>query len=57
MLQIVGEDRIVFASDYPHERYKGEFYGDIDELSARKDLSDTHKQKVLYANADRFYNG
>ena len=57
VLQLVGEDRIFFASDYPHERHKGEFYGDIDELSAREDLSDTQKHKVLYANAERFYNG
>ena len=40
-LQLVGEDRIFFASDYPHERHKGEFYGDIDELNAREDLADS----------------
>ena len=56
-LQLVGEDRIFFASDYPHERHKGEFYGDIDELNAREDLAEAHKHKVLYANAERFYNG
>lgn len=55
VLDLVGEDRIFFASDYPHERRKGEFYGDIDELTAREDLTESRKHKVLYANARRFY--
>lgn len=57
VLHLVGEDKILFASDYPHERRKGEFYADIDELLAREDLTQAQKEKVLYQNASRFYNG
>ena len=47
--QIIGEDRIMFPSDYPHERVYGEFK-DIPAI-ARADLSDEAKQKILYDNA------
>jgi len=57
VLSIVGDDKVFFASDFPHERRKGEFYGDIDALLARTDITDQQKEKVLYRNADRFYNG
>lgn len=53
--QVIGDDRIMFPSDYPHERVYGEFLKDIPELLARRDLSDGAKHKVLYDNAKAFY--
>jgi len=53
--EIVGDQRIMFPSDYPHERVYGEFLKDIPELLARPELSDQTKQRILYDNAKEFY--
>ena len=53
--QIIGDQRIMFPSDYPHERVYGEFLKDIPELLARPELSDQTKQRILYDNAKEFY--
>ena len=53
--QVVGDDRIMFPSDYPHERVYGEFLKDIPELLKRPELSDATKQRILYDNAKDFY--
>ena len=55
VIDLVGEDRIFFASDYPHERARPEFLHDIPEFAERTDLSDTVKEKILLHNARRFY--
>lgn len=55
VLQAIGEDHILFASDYPHERDREAFLGDIPEFLARTDLSVAVKDKILYQNALRFY--
>ena len=55
MTQVIGAERIMFPSDYPHERVYGEFLKDIPELLARPELSDASKQKILYDNAKEFY--
>jgi predicted TIM-barrel fold metal-dependent hydrolase len=52
---VIGADRLMFPSDYPHERVYGEFLKDIPELLARPELSDDTKQKILYDNAKEFY--
>lgn len=56
-MNIVGEDALLFASDYPHERRRGEFESDIDMLIAREDITDRQKEKILYRSAERFYTG
>jgi uncharacterized protein len=53
--QVIGDARLMFPSDYPHERVYGEFLKDIPELLARPELSDSTKQKILYDNAKEFY--
>jgi len=53
--KVIGDDRLMFPSDYPHERVYGEFLKDIPELLARPELSDHTKQKILYNNAKEFY--
>jgi predicted TIM-barrel fold metal-dependent hydrolase len=50
---VVGEDRLVFASDYWH--WDGEFPGSVAGLAERADVSDSLKRKVLGDNAARLY--
>jgi len=53
VIERVGEDRILYASDYPHEPDLREA---IRDFEARKDLSDVAKRKILSDNGKRFYN-
>jgi predicted TIM-barrel fold metal-dependent hydrolase len=55
VLSLLGDEVILWASDYPHERERDEFGGDIPYFRARKDISDAAKQKILYDNALRYY--
>jgi predicted TIM-barrel fold metal-dependent hydrolase len=52
--QWVGEDQILYASDYPH--WDGGWPHTVDTLVERTDLSDSLKRKILGENAQRFYN-
>lgn len=51
----MGEDRIMYPTDFPHEREAGEFGKDIPEFLERPDLSESAKTKILSENAKRFY--
>ncbi|MDH3444027.1 MAG: amidohydrolase [Deltaproteobacteria bacterium] len=53
VIERIGDDRIVFASDYPH--WDGMFPHVVSTIRGRKDISDTAKAKVLGGNAKRFY--
>jgi uncharacterized protein len=55
MLREMGEDYIMYPTDFPHERQAGEFAKDIPEFLERPDLSDRAKRKILSENAKRFY--
>ncbi len=50
----VGEDNILYASDYPH--WDCEWPHTVDELMKRDDLNDCVKAKILGQNALRFYD-
>jgi len=52
-LKLVGENQIVYASDYPH--WDHSFPGSIDEIRDRGDLTDTQKRKVLADNCRKLY--
>ena len=52
-LTLVGEDQIVYASDFPH--WDNSYPGSIDEIRNRGDLTDVQKGKVLGDNARRLY--
>lgn len=52
VIERVGEDVLLFASDYPHELELDE---SIEELSERRDISESAKRKILYDNPSRFY--
>ena len=51
----LGEDTLMYPSDFPHEKAVGEFGTDIPEFLERPDLSTGLKKKILYDNAKRFY--
>ena len=53
VLNFVGEDYFVYASDYPHP--DSEFPGSITTLAERGDLSDSAKAKLLGENGRRLY--
>ena len=52
MVNMVGEDHLFYASDYPHETDQEETIG---FLRSREDLSEHSKEKILYQNAKKFY--
>jgi len=54
-IEMMGEDQVFFASDYPHERAHDEYLDDIPEFLERHDLSDSAKRKIMRDNAIRFY--
>jgi predicted TIM-barrel fold metal-dependent hydrolase len=49
----IGEDQIIYASDYPH--WDGGWPTTVDTILKRDDLSDPLKRKILGENAMRFY--
>ena len=49
----IGNDKILFASDYPH--WDGMFPYAVSTIRERKDLSDGDKEHILRKNAQRFY--
>ena len=52
-LKHVGENQIVYASDFPH--WDHSFPGSIDEIRNRGDLTDAQKRKVLADNCRKLY--
>jgi predicted TIM-barrel fold metal-dependent hydrolase len=52
VIERIGEDMILYASDYPHEPDLAQA---IRKFEARTDISDTAKQKILVDNGKRFY--
>jgi predicted TIM-barrel fold metal-dependent hydrolase len=51
--QWVGEDQLLYASDYPH--WDSEWPHTVSELLERDDLTASLKRKILGENARRFY--
>ncbi|HWP56403.1 MAG TPA: amidohydrolase family protein [Candidatus Acidoferrales bacterium] len=52
-IERVGEDLILYASDYPHE---ADLADAVHAFEAREDLSESAKRKILCDNGKRFYN-
>ena len=52
-LKLVGENQIVWASDFPH--WDNSYPGSIDEIRDRGDITDAQKQKILADNCRRLY--
>jgi predicted TIM-barrel fold metal-dependent hydrolase len=53
--RVLGQDPIVWASDYPHERDQRDFTEDIPTLIQRDDISEELKRQIFFDNALRFY--
>jgi uncharacterized protein len=53
VIERIGNDKILFASDYPH--WDGMFPYAVSTIRERKDISDTDKEYILRKNAQRFY--
>ena len=49
---IIGDDQLLYASDYPH--YDADWEA-LDKIVDRKDLSDDQKRKFLGENARRLF--
>ncbi|MGH7843788.1 MAG: amidohydrolase family protein [Candidatus Binatia bacterium] len=52
-LERVGENNVIFASDYPH--WDGMFPYVVSTIRERKDISDSAKEKILGDNAKKLY--
>jgi hypothetical protein len=53
VIERIGADKILFASDYPH--WDGMFPHVVSTIRARKDIPDEAKAQILGQNAKRFY--
>ncbi|HEY1235807.1 MAG TPA: amidohydrolase family protein [Candidatus Binatia bacterium] len=53
VIERIGADKILFASDYPH--WDGMFPHVVSTIRGRKDISDDAKAQILGQNAKRFY--
>jgi predicted TIM-barrel fold metal-dependent hydrolase len=53
-MDYVGEDRLIFASDYNHGDSK--FPHTVKSVTERKNLSASQLQKLMCDNAARLYN-
>src|SRR5713101_632884 len=52
VVDIIGDDKIVYASDYPH--WDAMFPGSVAAISERTSLSDLTKRRILGENAKRY---
>ena len=52
-MKLVGENQIVFASDFPH--WDNSYPASIDEIRDRGDLTDAQKRNLFAENARRLY--
>ncbi len=53
-MALLGENQILFSSDFPHDEGRGDA---MKEILERHDLSETQKRKVLCDNTLRFFDG
>ena len=54
-IELLGDDCLLWASDFPHEATKTDMRALVKEFFARKDLPPESKTKIAYDNAKRFY--
>ncbi|MBW0016171.1 MAG: amidohydrolase [Mycobacterium sp.] len=54
VIDVLGDDFIMFASDYPH--WDGEWPESTKHLRTRADISEDTREKIGGRNAQRFYN-
>ena len=54
-IECLGPDVLLWASDFPHERVREGFAGDLPTLAQRADIDETVKRRILWDNPRRFY--
>jgi predicted TIM-barrel fold metal-dependent hydrolase len=54
-VELLGDNCLLWASDFPHEATRTDMKVLVKEHFARKDLSREAKRKTIYDNAKRFY--
>ena len=55
VVDMMGSERILYASDFPHEPTEEDLMTDVPAFLDNPDFDDTVKANVLYNNARRFY--
>jgi predicted TIM-barrel fold metal-dependent hydrolase len=55
VMDFYGTDRIIYASDFPHEPTEEDMTADVPDFLASNDFSQEEKGKVLYHNARNLY--
>lgn len=56
VVDFYGSDRIIYASDFPHEPTEEDLTADVPDFLANNEYSDELKSKILYHNAKRLYD-
>lgn len=54
-VELLGDDCLLWASDFPHEATRTDMKALVREFTSRRDLARRAKQKILYDNPRRFY--
>src|SRR6202008_5030999 len=54
-VELLGDDCLLWASDFPHEAKRTDMRKLVKEHFDRKELSREAKKKIIYDNAKRFY--
>jgi predicted TIM-barrel fold metal-dependent hydrolase len=54
-VELLGDDCLLWASDFPHEATRTDMRKLVKEFFARKDLMRDAKKKIVYENAKKFY--
>ena len=54
-VELLGDDCLLWASDFPHEATRTDMRKLLKEFFDRKDLARAAKKKILYDNPKRFY--
>ena len=55
-IDAIGSERILYASDYPHEPSEDEILEELPEFLDDPGYTDEAKRNIVYANAKRYYN-
>jgi len=55
-IDAIGPDRILYASDYPHEPTEDDLTSELPDFLASSDFSDEIKRKLVHDNMLSFYN-
>lgn len=54
-IELIGDDCLLWASDFPHEATRTDMRVLVKDHFDRKDLTPRAKRKAIYDNAKRFY--